>query len=226
MELAEAKSIVCARVANRCRDVAETNLLSGMDVWVAGGALIRDGNDVDLFAADGWSVVIPRIAGCANVAVKSQTKNATTIKIGETLYQLCDYKKQTLLELITSFDFAHCQIGCCAKFDGAGVIASGVEWTEQFALSRQVASSWFVGSEFPLSSLIRAAKYRTSGILTTGAHIRAVIDILAAVVRRGFVGYEDFKNQLDAVDLGLVPEEFNEVGRSDLMDLFKMLNKG
>ena len=34
---------------------------------------------------------------------------------------------------------------------------------------------------------------------------------------------KDFKDQLDAVDLGLLPEEIEEVGRIDLMKLFNLL---
>jgi hypothetical protein len=63
-------------------------------------------------------------------------------------------------------------------------------------------------------------------VLSRGAHIRAVISALAAVVKRGFSGYDDFKDQLDAIDLGLLPDEMSEVESAPLLELYNRLNKG
>lgn len=41
---------------------------------------------------------------------------------------------------------------------------------------------------------------------------------MADIVGRGFKDYQDFKNQLDAIDLGLVPENQNELSDSGLSD--------
>ena len=52
----------------------------------------------------------------------------------------------------------------------------------------------------------------------------AVINILANIIQRGFKDYDDFKDQLDAVDLGLLEEDYKDA-KEDFLKLFEMLNK-
>ena len=49
------------------------------------------------------------------------------------------------------------------------------------------------------------------------------MNILGDIVERGFHDYQDFKDQLDAVDLGLLTEDFKQVDNADLMKLFELL---
>lgn len=205
------------RLKARLKAIADSGHLRGKKVWVAGGALIRDNNDVDIFPVGGWpegflsslSINCPK-----DVVFKSP--NAITLNINNNLYQLCKYTKPTLMELLQSFDFAHCQIGASVDFCDNGIFhISELSWTEAYEQSR-ISN---------LSSLIRTTKYKNSGILTKGDYIRATIDALVGVIERGFKDYNDFKDQLDAVDLGLLPEELEEVERASLIKLFQLLKK-
>lgn len=221
-DIDECKAIVAGRIAGRLREMLDVfEWPDGFVFWVAGGAMIREGNDVDLFCPVEWPI---KIEG-PKVRIESRTTNAITAKIGDGVFQFCKYAKPTLGELITAFDFAHCQIGCVVEVKHGFFNVSDVQWTDAFVLSRATATTWFTGSEFPLSSLIRTQKYYKTGMLTRGAGIRAVIDILVAVIERGFNGYNDFKDQLDAVDLGLLPEQLEDVDRASLIRLFTLLNK-
>lgn len=227
MDVDEAKNIICGRVAAKLRPLCDLPVFSAkMGVWVAGGAVLghREG-DVDLFCAAGFNAIREQIKTSAGVSVVSDTANATTVKLDDFTFQFCNYNKPTLADLLKSFDYAHCQIGCEAVFENGGVVVSGVEWTDAYALSRAVGTTWFVGSEYPLSSLIRSAKYRQSGLMSSGAHVVAIIDTLVATIRRGFKDYDDFKAQLDAIDLGLVPDDLAKVERAALTDLFQLLRK-
>lgn len=219
MNESDIKDIIAGRAYGRIKPLIGVPELQGLTFWVAGGALIREGNDVDLFCSEKWP---DSVFGMPH---ESFTKNAVTMKIGDGLFQFCTYRKPTLGEMVRAFDFAHCQIGCQVSIEGGVATVSDVQWTEAFALSRCAETSWFVGSEYPLSSMIRVSKYFKNGMLTRGAAIRASIDTLTAVVTRGFSSYEDFKDQLDAVDLGLVPEELKDVDRASLVKLFDSLHR-
>lgn len=213
------KKIIESRVASRLSPLRSwPHFPKDTEFWVAGGCLIRGGSDVDLFCPIDW----PTFPADGQVFF---SKNAVTYDIGGELFQFCRHKKPTLMELLQSFDFAHCQIGCKARVLGESLAVYDVQWTTAYGESRIVNASWFTGSEYPLSSLIRVAKYRTSGIMSNGSAIRATIDALAATVKRGFKDYGDFKDQLDAVDLGLVPEDLNDVERSSLLELFNLLHR-
>ena len=223
MEMDDLRKIMCSRIARRIHPLrAILGQHANMHFWVAGGALIRDGNDVDLFCPTEW----PKI-DWSTVEVVSESKNARTVVVGDAVFQFCNYRKPTLDELLKSFDFAHCQVGCDVKVTGSGnFVVDGVRGTDAYINSRWANTSWFTGSEYPLSSLIRIHKYYANGILTKGAAIRSTIDALEAVVRRGFNGYDDFKDQLDAVDyLGLLPDDMENVEKSSLTNLFTLLNK-
>lgn len=68
--------------------------------------------------------------------------------------------------------------------------------------------TFFVGSEYPLSSLIRLVKYAKRGLYPKRRDYTAdILRILTAIIERGYSGYEDFKDQLDAIDLGYEGEE-------------------
>lgn len=214
------KEMLRRRAAIRLAPLATIGLKS-VECWVAGGALIRDGNDVDLFIAGGvWPAEVLSLKN------ESVSKNAITAMIGGIPFQFCSYTKPTLAALVAAFDFAHCQIGCSVKIHGEYLVVGNVEWTKDFEAGRISGSSWYIKSEYPLSSLVRVAKYHKTGLLSRGEAMRATIDALHDVVKRGFRGYEDFKDQLDAVDLGLVPDDLAGVESTKLTDLFALLDKG
>ena len=220
MTIEATKDIICRRVAGRLRPLESLSCFTdGFEFYVAGGCMTRTQNDVDAFCADSpWPTLPPE-------TLVFSSRNAATHKINGELFQFCVYKKPTLIDLLASFDFAHCQIGCKVTVRSGRMIVSGVEWTEQYAAASAAGTSWFTGSEYPLSSLIRTQKYRKNGVMSSGAAIRAALSALTATVRRGFTSYEDFKDQLDAVDLGLLPDELSQVTQADLHELYQLLTK-
>jgi chromosomal replication initiation ATPase DnaA len=56
-----------------------------------------------------------------------------------------------------------------------------------------------------------------------------MLKIVHDIIERGFKGYEDFKDQLDAIDLGMVPDDIEQLqtkeGTDMLRNLFKLLAK-
>jgi hypothetical protein len=70
---------------------------------------------------------------------------------------------------------------------------------------------------------MRLTKYAKRDHFPGRAYIPSIINILMDIIRRGFTSYDDFKDQLDAVDLGLVEKDLRGC---DLRGLFDLLNKG
>ena len=79
-----------------------------------------------------------------------------------------------------------------------------------------------MGSQYPLASLIRLNKYVKQGAFGGKAYIPSALNILMVVIERGFKSYDDYKDQLDAVDLGLVERD---VAGVNFMRLFNLLVK-
>ena len=135
------------------------------------------------------------------------TKNAISFTSDDTRIQCCKYSKPTLQELIKSFDFAHIQIGVLVGIDDNGVNivdpADIIEiyYTPAWLDSRVLRKTWYTGSEYPLSSLIRAHKYAERGWLSDSNYRKTICEILNNVIHRGFHDYEDFKDQMLAIDL-------------------------
>lgn len=194
--------------------------------YVAGNSLNKQPpNDIDIFPVD--KLFTKEQAQKLGVIV-SETKNATTVKValdsslshqtvdGESeihvsgkktiTVQLCNYHHENLEKLVNSFDFSHIQIG--AKVDKDGV---EVYYTKAYEDSKLCQSTEYIGSEYPLSSLLRAFKYSKRGDFAGNSHIFSVIKVLTDIIHRGFEDFDDFKNQMDAVDLGLTPENEEEL---------------
>jgi len=200
--------------AKRCVRVASGHLSEG-EFFLGGGAVAtRDMNDIDIYPAGDAAFTIPK------GVILASSKNATTIGNAPPL-QFCNYKRATLAQLVASFDFAHIQARAHVK-DGAIL---SVEWTPAFVAANACRTSEFTGSDYPLSSSIRLLKYNKRGELTRHHSIHSMLNIIREIVERGFKDYEDFKDQLDAVDLGLNPEELEGVVRSNVMRLFELLRK-
>lgn len=200
-----ARARYCIRLANGLLDVG--------DFYLAGSAIATNQiRDIDIYPTPNRTFNIPQNN---QVAV---TKNATTIK-NEPPLQFCNYKKESLRELISSFDFSHIQAGAYVS-DGSVI---SVEWTEEFLYSKACQTSVFTGSEYPLASALRLLKYHARGEIHERQALTSMLSIITSVVKRGFKDYSDFKDQLDAVDLGLVPDQYPDALQS-LRDLYELLS--
>ena len=143
-----------------------------------------------------------------------ETRNALTVNISGKVIQFCNYKKPDLLSLIKSFDFAHIQIGVTVKirwgddgYDSSEI--TQVRYTDAWAKAHLLNTTWYTGSEYPLSSLLRTTKYFQYGAYANKHEYKKdILNILNNIIDRGYKDYEDYKDQLAAVDLLLLePEE-------------------
>jgi hypothetical protein len=187
------------------------------EFYLAGGCLANKTiNDVDVFPLNGITFLND------NVKIISKTANAITFATKPWPLQTCRYGVgKSLKQLVDSFDYSHIQVGVYVK----DKVVADSYYTDEYILSKVSGRTRFLGSEYPLSSLIRAGKYYNQGIMNRHEYIRSVLHSLGATVKRGFKDYNDFKDQLDAVDLGLLPEEMDEVAKTELMALFNGLRK-
>lgn len=135
-----------------------------------------------------------------------ETTNCVTINTKYVKVQLCKYIYPTMEQLVESFDFAHVQVA----YD---VFTQEVAYTEQAKESFISRTTTFTGSEYPLSSLIRLNKYYERGRIKGRGLIGEALLIFKAILERGFKDYEDFKDQLNAVDLNFFD---TEGGKNDL----------
>jgi hypothetical protein len=187
------------------------------EVYIAGNSLNRaNPNDIDLFPvnSDDFSFLAD------DKRIICKTPNASTYKLDNTIVQFCNFRHTTLALLVQSFDFAHVQIG--AKINIQEHVISEVYYTDAWTTAHCTGSTFYTGGEFPLSSLIRINKYIKREEFSGKSYIPSVINILSSIVRRGFANYADFKNQLDAVDLGLVESDMRDC---NLMGLFELLRR-
>lgn len=178
-------------------------------VVIAGNSLNKEApHDIDVYpyVSDGETPDPTKnyfyVDGQAH-CVLNRSPNAVTVKQGNTTYQFCSYIKP-FRSLICSFDFAHVQVG--AVVDLAEGKVCDVFFTDLYVEYLLTGKTSFTGSEFPLSSMLRAGKYRKYGILSSSAYKISVLAALADVVERGFKDYDDFKKQMDAIDM----HELNE----------------
>ena len=195
-------------------------------LYLAGNSLNAVRGDLDLFPRqtdghfpldlwkkfpEGWKPV-------------ANTRNATTmVGPNHVVLQLCNYLRPSLSQLVRSFDFAHIQVG--VSFSTLDSRIDDVYFSDEWLEFRALGDSKFTGSGYPLSSLIRLMKYRSRRDISRGRAIASALEIVEAIVKRGFYSYADFKDQLDAVDLGLLPEEMEAISQDSLFSLYKMLTR-
>lgn len=149
------------------------------------------------------------------VSIKSETKNALTVSVSGQIYQFCTYTKNSLSELVESFDYAHVQIGARVEIGtNDPLYVSDVYCTDKYIASLVTGVSEYTKSEYPLSSMLRSFKYRKYEQLTSRAWKESVVKSLTDVILRGFENYADFKDQLDAIDLGLVKDVNGDLARN------------
>jgi len=192
--------------------------------YVAGNCLNRaEPRDIDVFPVEKGDFDAINVN---KLDLISSTRNAMTVRLGGKIVQLCKYYHNDLFTLVHSFDFAHVQIGAKVRISTTGHSVEEIQKSGAWSDAKEFESTWYTGSEYPLSSLIRTVKYAKRGHFSGNSYIWAVLNVLEQLIGRGFYGYEDFKDQLDAVDLGLLPEEIEELDTVALKNLFESLNKG
>lgn len=236
------RKIVKDRIQRRIRPWRDLfDRMKLKEVFLAGGGLRRKYRDLDFFPTKSTISKREFASKFENLKedglldtyhVISNTRNALTIEKdkGEVL-QFCDYQHDTLTSLVESFDFSHIQLGAKLEFiePPASIIVeiSELYWTDEFRKAQLSESTEFISSDYPMSSLIRLMKYKERGLLPGNFYIFQAIKILYNIANRGFTDYEDFKDQLDAVDIGLLPEDFedfeSEEGQEILLGLFERL---
>lgn len=182
------------------------------DYWVAGNSCnAGTPNDFDLYCKEGFDFakIVRSLKPYGHVLCT--TRNALTVSINGKVVQFCNYKKGSLLELIRSFDFAHIQVGVQVHnaWDDCSYISSTVTeaaWTLDYSKSKMLQTTWYTGSEYPLSSLMRCVKYAQRGDFLGKSYKVALLTILSDIISQGYDNYEDFKDQMAAVDLLLLEE--------------------
>lgn len=163
-------------------------------------------NDVDVYI-DSKSFLLVYEQLTSNKVQGKLTNNALSVTTKEgRRVQFCRYWKDTLEELVDSFDFAHIQAGVEFMRETLGFTLKKVYLSENKKIAGAIGESFFVGSEYPLSSLLRVEKYQERGVISKNNSKREMLKILIAVIERGFIDYEDFKRQLDAIDLQYMVE--------------------
>jgi hypothetical protein len=193
------------------------------EFYIGGNSLNKmSPNDIDVFPVNDNDFSISPFSESSKVGLEiiCKTKNATTTHIrykGEYFtIQFCNYYHESLESLVNSFDFSHIQVGLHVQNDH--LYSSNVYFTDDYLKSKAIESTEYTKSDYPLSSLIRLIKSGKS-------YIFSMIKIINDIIDRGFIDYNDFKDQLEAVDLGLLPEKFEDVELKDLWELFNLLKK-
>ena len=189
--------------------------------FVAGNSLNEDTpNDFDVYPTHaGQFDDIRTKIGEDNVVYV--TKNATTCNIDGKIVQFCNYfKSPWLIDLLKSFDFAHVQVGAqCTKDLGDGSIFVP-NFTPDWLVAKSTGTTFYTHSDYPMSSLVRIGKYIKRGNFNGKSYMRDIMMILTDILNRGIKDYEDFKSQLDAIDLLLLGEDVDVA-----LDLFHAFQK-
>lgn len=186
--------------------------------YFAGGGLLRaDAHDIDLFPA-GDDAFYPE----NDNGLVMQTANARTYRNGSAVIQLCNYAHPSLQELVESFDFAHIKAGVEFHLEAGRHPIKEVYVSSDFIIAHATETSYFTGSAYPLSSLMRLVKYAKRDVFAGKSYLPVMFSVLDSILKRGFKDYADFKDQLDAVDLGYLENDFN---REMLMRIFERLRR-
>jgi len=183
-------------------------LLDDSPFILAGGALCADKvNDYDLYPVEGqpfdWYKIECKLEEMRGKTLFHSANALTTELPNGQVVQFCSYHKPTLKELVQSFDFTHIQAGIQFIGHGEDPSSDDVYVTGEFVAASVSGRTQYDGSEYPFSSLIRAGKYQARGRLTRIEAARTSARILDDILKRGFKDYADFKDQMDAIDLGM-----------------------
>lgn len=163
----------------------------GQSFILAGGAMRSDEpRDFDIFGYDKPIDLSETKRKCERdkrVRLLSHTDNAVTIELYGQTVQLCKHFKATPMELVRSFDFSHVQAG--AVFTNLGVVHE-VVFTGHFQdVEVYSYTPQYLGSEYPLSSLVRLVKFKERGDFAgedEDYFFGQLLRILCDIVKRGF----------------------------------------
>jgi len=184
--------------------------------YMAGGCFRKERiNDIDIYPVGhplGFDVRTTLVG--VNSVLTYKSKNVHTYAIDGMLVQCCRYYKQTLEELVESFDFNLCQVGVTVV-DGQ---VTDIYHSKAYELFDEFGKVFYTGSEFPLGSLLRHGKY--SEYQSKREYRDDQVHILSDICKRGYTSYTDFLSQLDSIDLGYRPEN-----RKQLQNIFHALQK-
>lgn len=167
-------------------------------------------NDFDLYPAqEPWDFAsIKAKAKKMGLTIACESKRTLTVIINNKPVQFCNYSQPSLMALIESFDFAHVQIGitvCIEDYDDGAYSRSLIQdvvYTVAYEHAMMLANTKYEGSAYPLSSFCRLPKYIQRGVYANKIDWRKdVLKILSGIIERGFINYDDFKDQLEAIDL-------------------------
>lgn len=228
------KARLDARLKNLYSAIAILLSYEHTDYIIAGNSLnVAKPNDFDIYPDDNtfdFKAIKKRVPSFDNAYVVCESRNALTISLDGHVLQFCNYSKHTVMQLIESFDFAHIQIGAVIHIcwepgepeDGGGYKNSFIQsvWTtNDYTNAHIIGTTWYTGSAYPLSSLIRCVKYAQRGTYANKHEYKVdVLKILTDIIDQGYSDYADYKDQLSAIDLMLLePDE-----RDAAWELFKV----
>ena len=220
------KARLDARLKNLYSAIAILLSYEHTDYIVAGNSLnVAKPNDFDIYPDDStfdFEAIKKRLESFEGAYIACETRNALTINLDGHVLQFCNYSKHTITQLIESFDFAHIQIGAVIHIcwepgnpeDGGGYKNSFIQsvWTtDDYRDAHIIGTTWYTGSDYPLSSLIRCIKYAQRGTYANKHEYKVdVLNILNDIISRGYSDYADYKDQLSTIDLMLLgPDESN-----------------
>ena len=184
----------------------------------------------DWLAASVVGVELKNKSGGVVFTVKHISRNAISLlHHSGMMYQVCNYPYEDCSELVDSFDYSHVQVGVTVSFQDCddSPFPFELEPTYTDAYTKYIITNKveYTGSQYPLGSLLRSMKYFERGnIRNRREYKRILLKCLADIVSRGYENYEDFKDQLEAVDLINCEEEIG-VSHPELMDIYKNLVK-
>ena len=203
--------------------------------YIAGGALMPpEPNDYDLFPVGKkdfdelfkWKPD-PHIGDPISSFVWD-TPNALTINSEGIKIQLCKFWNESLVKTVERFDFTHCKIGAeIGRIDIKGkkmFKVNDVYISEDFVRYRILGYSEYCGiheKDFPLSSLLRVFKYIKKGYIRSTYDV--IFKILEAFLERGYKDEEDFKTQLQGIDVGVEEAEQLDVNSESLKHIYFLL---
>ena len=236
INLEQIKEKIERRINNRLEKIDWEIVFELTEFYIAGNSLnIGKPNDLDLFPINKQDFRRMKDLVYKNkFSIVSSTKNALTVKHKNRIIQFCNYHFDSLEEMVESFDFAHIKIGAKIFCFNGQPFVKDMYMSSDYIESQVVGRTWFVGSSYPLSSLMRLFKYykNEDGVFRQ-QFIYESIKILNQIISRGVSNYESlngvgsWKYAVDAVDLGLVPEDFKELTKNNdvLSELFSLLKR-
>ena len=228
----ETRNRIKKRVNNNRHAFAKLGLKS---FYIAGGALLpAEPNDYDLFPVgkkdfDKFFYPNRRKNTTLMCTPNWETPNAVTYDIEGVRIQLCKFWNKSIIKTVERFDFTHCKIGAqITKIDknvGIPVFdVSDVYISDDFVRYRILGYSEYCGvheNDFPLSSLLRIFKYIKKGYIRSTYDV--IFKVLEAFLERGYKDEEDFKTQLQGIDVGVEEAEQLDANSESLKHIYFLL---